>query len=114
MYDSELQEFVRYQMEKLTYLCSVCTGAFILAETGLLKGLKATTHHTAMNGLRESYGNTDVVMERVVKNRTRPKIWLAAGVTSGIDLSLEIIGELFDHETKSNVARLIEYPSYEW
>jgi len=109
MRDREVLEFIERQLGDLTYLCSVCTGAFILAEGGWLRGLKATTHHTALDELSGSYTDIEVVKERVVKNHGNPKIWLAAGVTSGIDLSLELIEELFDHDLKVKVADRIEY-----
>ncbi len=109
MHDDEVLNFVKEQVDGLSYLCSVCTGAFVLAEAGVLKGLKATTHHTALDELMRSYPDIEVVEKRVVKNDTEPKIWLAGGVSSGIDLSLELISELFDKELKKKVAERLEY-----
>lgn len=110
MHDREILDYISSQMENLEYLCSVCTGSFILAEAGLLAGLRATTHHTMLKEFADSYPGVEVVEERVVKNPGRPKVWLAAGVTSGIDLSLEIIGELFGDEGRKMAEDWIEYP----
>ncbi|MGM0406187.1 MAG: DJ-1/PfpI family protein [Thermoplasmatota archaeon] len=109
MYDAEVLKFVKDQMNGLSFLCSVCTGAFVLAEAGVINGLKATTHHTALDELQRSYPDVEVLEKRVVKNDTEPKIWLAGGVSSGIDLSLELIGELFDDDLRKDVAKRLEY-----
>ncbi len=109
MYDEEVLKFVKDQMNGLSFLCSVCTGAFVLAEAGVINGLKATTHHTALDELQRSYPDVEVLEKRVVKNDTEPKIWLAGGVSSGIDLSLELIGELFDDDLRKGVAKRLEY-----
>lgn len=109
MYDEEVLKFVKDQMNGLSFLCSVCTGAFVLAEAGVINGLKATTHHTALDELQRYYPDVEVLEKRVVKNDTEPKIWLAGGVSSGIDLSLELIGELFDDDLRKDVAKRLEY-----
>ena len=109
MYDAEVLKFVKDKMNGLSFLCSVCTGAFVLAEAGVINGLKATTHHTALDELQRYYPDVEVLEKRVVKNDTEPKIWLAGGVSSGIDLSLELIGELFDDDLRKGVAKRLEY-----
>lgn len=109
MKDPTLLSFIKDQAEHLKYLSSVCTGAFILAEAGLLDGLKATTHHSALEEL-EHYRKIEVVEERVVKNDTSPKIWTASGISSGIDLSLELISELCGKKKAIEAADRMEYP----
>jgi transcriptional regulator GlxA family with amidase domain len=66
---------------------SVCTGAMLLAEAGILRGRPAITHHTALEDLR-SFGVDVREGERVVDDGD---IITAAGVTSGIDLALYLI-----------------------
>ncbi len=109
MHDSDVLRFVKENVDGLSYLCSVCTGAFILAEAGVLRGLKATTHHTALEELHISYPDVEVVEDRVVKNDTDPKVWLAGGISAGIDLSLELVEELFDETVRNEIAERLEY-----
>jgi len=110
MYDDTVHDFLKEQSDGLLYICSVCTGAFVLAEAGILDGLKATTHRSALEELTHSYPEITVKDERVVKNETDPQVWTAAGISSGIDLALELIGELFSEEVRDTVARRLEYP----
>lgn len=109
MRDEEVLNFIEEQMKDVSYLCSVCTGAFLLAEIGILDGLKATTHHSALDELRKSYPTVEVLEERIIKNDTEPKIWCAAGISSGIDLSLELLAELFGEESARKAAERMEY-----
>ncbi len=109
MRDKEIINFLEEQVECVSYLCSVCTGVFLLAETGVLEGLKATTHHSALDELRKSYPTIEVIEERVVKNDTEPKIWCAAGISSGIDMSLELLSELFGEGMARKAAERMEY-----
>ena len=70
-------------------VCGICTGAFLLAEAGLLDGRICTTHHQFLQALRQGYGAA-----HVVDNRTFTRdgaIWTSAGVTAGIDLALHLI-----------------------
>lgn len=72
-----------------TRIASICTGAFILAEAGLLDGLRATTHWRATDILAERYPNVQV--EPDVLFVDNGKILTSAGVASGIDLCLHMI-----------------------
>jgi len=85
-------------------LASVCTGAFLLAEAGLLAGRAAATHHLAHADLR-AYG-AEVRTERVVDDGT---ILSAGGVASGMDLALWIIERAFGETTRDRVETYLEY-----
>ena len=104
MKNNRIQEFILKQMDSAEYVTSVCTGAFLLAEAGLLSGRKATTYHTAFNEL-ESY-SVHVQSKKIVHDG---KIITAAGVTSGIELGLYLLKLLFGAELSQEVARRIEY-----
>ena len=85
--DAETVEFVRHQAAGARYITSVCTGAFILGAAGLLQGRRATTH----------WGYTDLlplVGATYEKSRivTDGNVVTAAGVASGIDFALHIVG----------------------
>ena len=86
---------------------SVCTGALLLAKTGLLDGLKATTYHTAFDELAKLLPNTEIMKNtRFVDNG---KILTSAGVSAGIDVSLYVIKQLFGKIQAQKTADSIEY-----
>lgn len=93
------------QREQGAILCGVCTGAYLLAQAGLLDGLDCTTHWKYFNDFRERFSNS-----RLLKNRLFVEsegIFTSAGVTSGIDLSLHIVHRNFGARIAANVAREI-------
>ncbi len=87
-----------------TVTCSVCTGAMLLASTGLLKGRPAITHHDAIADLRAS--GAQVVRQRVVDD---DDIVTAGGVTSGLDLALHLVGRFAGEKIKRAVEADLEY-----
>jgi transcriptional regulator GlxA family with amidase domain len=87
-------------------IATVCTGALIAAEAGLLDGRPATTHHTARDDLAD-YG-VDVREERVVDDGD---VVTAGGVTSGIDLALHLVEDACGAEIAEQVAAEIEWES---
>lgn len=84
---------------------SICTGAMLLAEAGILKDRPAITHHTALNDL-EAAGADVRHGARVVDDGD---VVTAAGVTSGIDLALHLVEQYRDKATRDAVAREIEW-----
>ncbi len=105
MYNSTILQFIREQYMGLSWLTSVCTGAFFLAEAGLLQGRQATTHFSAIEELAK-YPGINVQAERIVQDGN---IISAAGVASGIDLGLYLLETLFGPELANQVATSIEY-----
>ena len=83
---------------------SVCTGAMLLAATGLTAGRRMTTHHLAIDDLRAS--GAEIVEGRFVDDGD---IVSAGGVTSGIDLALHLAERFAGSEIAERVAREIEY-----
>lgn len=92
---------------------SVCTGAFPLAETGLLNGKSATTHHGAYGSLQHKFPEI-----RVLRNKRwvegSPTIFTAGGLSSGIDLALHVVDLYFGREIASATARQMEYEGQGW
>jgi transcriptional regulator GlxA family with amidase domain len=84
-------------------ICSVCTGAFLLAAAGLLKGRRATTHWAAADRLAKEDCGALVDPEPIFIQDGR--IWTSAGVTAGIDLALALIEEDMGYATAMSVAR---------
>ncbi|MFD9599560.1 DJ-1/PfpI family protein [Streptomyces sp. NPDC059970] len=87
-----------------TWTTSVCTGSLLLAAAGLLKGRRATSHWLALDILK-SFG-TDATGERVVFDG---KYVTAAGVSSGIDMGLTLLGRIANDEHAMAVQLLTEY-----
>lgn len=105
MRNPTILQFIREQYDGLSWLTSVCTGSFFLAEAGLLQGKRATTHGTALEELA-TYPGISVQQERIVQDG---KIICAAGVASGLDLGLHLLEILFGSELAEQVATNIEY-----
>jgi transcriptional regulator GlxA family with amidase domain len=100
-----LIDFVSEQGKKCKAVLSVCTGAFILHQAGLLNGHRATTHWKSLERLRE-LGDVEVVEERIVHD---DNIWTAAGVSAGIDLSLSFIETMAGSEAAAITQMATEY-----
>ena len=99
-----LQEWIREVHETSTWTTSVCTGSLLLAAAGLLDGAPATTHWLARDVLRQL--GAEPVPDRVVWNG---KIVTAAGVSSGIDMALELVRRIHGDEVAQAVQLGIEY-----
>lgn len=83
--------FLRGQAQSARRLCSVCTGAFLLAGAGVLDGRRATTHWRRAEALARQFPTVSVEADAIhVRDGT---IWTSAGVTAGIDLALALIAE---------------------
>ena len=95
--------WVRHHSANARRVASVCTGAFLLGETGLLNGRRATTHWKWCSRLQERY--PDIRVERDPIYVTDGKIWTSAGVTAGIDLSLALVEADLGRSIAMQVAR---------
>ena len=82
---------------------SVCGGAFLLAEAGLLAGKKATTHWRGIDELAAKFPDIDVQSDSIFVRDGN--VYTSAGVTTGIDLALELIEEDLGKETALACAR---------
>ncbi|MGD9720822.1 MAG: DJ-1/PfpI family protein [Pirellulales bacterium] len=108
MNDASLLAWIQERAAQAELVLSVCTGALLLAKAGLLDGLSATTHHGALDLLREVAPQTTVRDDlRVVDNG---RIITSAGVAAGIDMSFHVVAKLLGRETAEAAARYIEYP----
>lgn len=84
-------DFVRTAAASARRIASVCSGAYILAEAGLLDGRRATTHWNRTDHFRRTYPKVKLEADRIFV-RDGP-VWTSAGITAGIDLALALIGE---------------------
>jgi transcriptional regulator GlxA family with amidase domain len=99
----ELVTWIREQAPRARRVVSICVGAFLLAEAGLLSGRHATTHWAAADTLRTRFPDVRVDPEPIFVHDG--KIWTSAGVSAGIDLGLALVQEDLGHQTAMQVAR---------
>jgi transcriptional regulator GlxA family with amidase domain len=99
-----LHEWIRGVHETSIWTTSVCTGSLLLAAAGLLEGAPATTHWLARDRLAEL--GAKPVPDRVVEHG---KIVTAAGVSSGIDMALQLVQKINGEEVAQAVQLGIEY-----
>jgi transcriptional regulator GlxA family with amidase domain len=101
-------DWIREASAKAELVLSVCTGALLLAKAGLLDGLGATTHHGAVDLLREVAPRAEVHADRRFVDNGR--VVCSAGIAAGIDMSLHVVGRLLGAEVAAKTARHMEYP----
>lgn len=101
----KLVEWVGGMAGRVRRLGSICTGAFLLAETGLLDGRRATTHWHWCQQLAEEFRNITVEPDRIAVRDGF--VYSSGGVTAGIDLALSLVEEDWGRETAVMVGRWI-------
>ena len=107
--DKKVIDWVKGQ-EDIQYHFSVCTGAFILAEAGILKGKTATTFHSALDKLASNYPKIDVRKDvRFVDNGY---VITTAGISAGIDGALHLVAKLQGLSMAKRTAYYMEYDNW--
>ncbi len=91
---------------------SVCTGAFILAQSGLIDGKTATTHHDFFDRFAEKFPKVE--LKRGLRFVEEKKFSSAGGLTSGIDLALRVVERYFSRDVAEKTAFYMEYQSKGW
>jgi transcriptional regulator GlxA family with amidase domain len=95
--------FVRNMAKRGARTASVCSGAYVLAEAGLLDGRRATTHWQRTGHFVKAYPNVKLEADRIYVRDGN--IWTSAGITAGIDLALAMVAEDFGDEIAQKTAR---------
>ena len=103
--DPALQDWVRIMAPRVRRLAAICTGAFLLAKSGLLDGLRATSHWFFCERLARDYPTVTVESDRIFVREG--SISTSGGVTSGIDLALSLVEEDWGAELALQVARFL-------
>jgi transcriptional regulator GlxA family with amidase domain len=101
--DTALADWFRLAARKTRRVCSVCTGTFVLAAAGLLRGRRAVTHWGSCDLLRAKYPDVSVQVDPVFVHDGG--IWTSAGVTAGIDLALTLLEDDLGHREAMRIAR---------
>ncbi len=105
-------EWIRKAAASADVVMSVCTGAFILANTGLLEGRSATTHHEFYAQFEEQFPKISLVRDkRFVDNG---KFVTAGGLTSGVDAALHIVDRYYGPEAAQKTADYMEHYGDGW
>ncbi len=99
----QTRAFLQHRHESVRRLASVCSGAYLLAEAGLLDGRRATTHWARSRDFARRYPAVRLESDRIYI--ADGKIWTSAGISAGIDLALALIAEDLGEEAARTVAR---------
>jgi transcriptional regulator GlxA family with amidase domain len=102
----EVMTWIQTAAKTSRRVVSVCTGAFLAAEAGLLDGCRATTHWAFAQRLADEYPGVEVDPEPIFV-RSSERVWTAAGVTAGIDLALALVEDDHGTEVAQTVARYL-------
>src|SRR5580692_3820005 len=98
-----LTDLVRELAARSRRVCSVCTGAFVLAEAGLLEGRRAVTHWDTGEVFRARYPGVKLDLEPIYIRDG--DVWTSAGVTAGIDLALALVEDDLGQALAIDVAK---------
>lgn len=99
----ELLDLLRAAPTRSRRVGAICTGAFMLAQAGLLDGRRATTHWAYSRDLKQRYPAVRLDDDRIFINDG--SVWTSAGMTAGVDLALALIEEDLGAEAARAIAR---------
>src|SRR5437762_6076097 len=105
-------EWIRKSTKSTDVTMSVCTGAFVLARTGLLSGKAATTYHGAFVPFSNQF--PDIQLKRGARFVEDGNLATAGGLSSGIDLALRVVERYFGREVAQQTAYDMEYQGQGW
>ncbi|WP_088834892.1 DJ-1/PfpI family protein [Paenibacillus tyrfis] len=102
-----LVNWVRARSGDTPWITSVCTGALLLAQAGLLDGKKATTHIDSIDWMRTQFPAIDVIDG--VKYVDEDRIVTSGGVACGMHMSLHMVDRLAGREVAEDVSRIMQF-----
>src|SRR5439155_13789766 len=105
-------EWLRKSSKTTDVTMSVCTGAFVLAKTGLLNGKSATTYHGAFGSFAMEF--PDIQLKRGARFVENGNLATAGGLSSGIDLALRVVERYYGREVARKTAYNLEYQGEGW
>jgi transcriptional regulator GlxA family with amidase domain len=105
-------EWIRKSTKSTDVTMSVCTGAFLLAQTGLLSGRAATTFHAAFSEFATQF--PDIRLKRGARFVEDGNLASSGGLSSGIDLALRVVERYYGREVAKNTAYVMEYQGQGW
>ncbi len=105
-------EWIRKSSATTDVTMSVCTGAFVLAKTGLLDGKSATTYHGAFERFAMNFPKVE--LKRGARFVENGNLATAGGLSSGIDLALRVVERYYGREVAQKTAYNMEYQGQGW
>ena len=105
-------DWIRHAAQSAALTASVCTGAFLLAKTGLLDGKSATTNRNAYDAFEKKFPRVKLI--RGVRLVDSGNVATATGLTAGIDLALRITERFYGRDVAQHIAAYEEWPSQGW
>jgi putative intracellular protease/amidase/YHS domain-containing protein len=105
-------DWIRQSSKSADVTMSVCTGAFVLAKTGLLDGKSATTYHGAFDRFAMKFPNID--LKRGARFVENGNLATAGGLSSGIDLALRVVERYYGRDVAQKTAYNMEYQGQGW
>lgn len=100
-------KWIASEANKAKLVASVCTGAFLLAEAGVLKNQNVTTHWEDIPNLRKNY--TKLIVHENKRWIDEGNIVTSGGISAGIDMSLYLVSKLHSIELAEKTARQMEF-----
>lgn len=100
-------EWISQQGRQAKLTASVCTGAFLLAEAGILTTHNATTHWEDIPALRSSY--PELMVHEAARWVDEGDVVTSAGISAGLDMSLHLVSRLYSLELAERTARQMEF-----
>ena len=107
VHNAALLDWIAAQDATTQLTLSVCTGAFLLAERGLLDGRAATTHWASLDRLQATYPR--ITVQRDTRYVDAGHIVTSAGVSAGLDMALHVVRRLCGPAVAATTARRMEY-----
>jgi putative intracellular protease/amidase/YHS domain-containing protein len=105
-------EWIRKSTQNTDVTMSVCTGAYVLANTGLLNGKVATTHHASYVDFAMKY--PDIRVKRGARFVEQGNLASAGGLSSGMDLAFRVVERYYRREAAEGAAFNLEYQGQGW
>ena len=105
-------EWIRTSAKTADVTMSVCTGAYVLAKTGLLSGKAATTHHSAYSDFAMQF--PDIQLKRGARFVEDGNLASSGGLSSGIDLALRVVERYYGRERAEQIADMMGYQGQGW
>lgn len=105
--NTDMRDWLQRTAAQAEITASVCTGAFLLAQAGLLQGRSVTTHWEDIDDLRRAFPGLAVQAERRWVDEGR--IVTSAGISAGIDMSLHLVERIAGRALAERTARQLEF-----
>jgi len=101
----QMVSFLRRALNNTRRIASICVGAFILGEAGLLDGRRATTHWLFAKDLQRRYPKATVEVDRIFI--ADGQVWTSAGMTAGMDMALSLVERDIGSQKTRDAARTL-------